>query len=99
MTIYEEVHEEKKQNNDLVHRNFLENLKAILPSKTKPIICTDAGYKVPWFKAIESLDWYYIARSRGEVYCQLVTENEWKKTHSYHQQATGTATELPNILL
>jgi hypothetical protein len=99
VTIYEEVHPEEKQNNDLVHRSFLENLKSVLPPKTTPIICTDAGYKVPWFKAVESHEWYYLARSRGEVYCQLVAEDEWKKTHTYHQQATGKATELPNILL
>ena len=99
ITIYEEVHPEEKQNNDLVHRNFLENLKKVLPVRTTPIICTDAGYKVPWFKAVEKQGWYYLARSRGEVYCQLVTGGEWAKTHSYHQQATGKATELPGILL
>ena len=99
ITIYEEVHPEEKQNNDLVHRKFLENLKKVLPVKTTPIICTDAGYKVPWFKAVEKQGWYYLARSRGEVYCQLVTGGKWTKTHSYHQQATGKAVELPNLLL
>lgn len=99
ITIYEEVHPEEKQNNDLVHRNFLKNLKSILPTKTTPIICTDAGYKVPWFKAVEDHGWYYLARSRGEVYCKLASGGEWNKTHSYHEQATGKATELPNILL
>lgn len=62
-------------------------------------ICTDAGYKVPWFKAVEALNWYYLARSRGEVYCKLASGGERKKTHYYHKQATGKAIELPNILL
>ncbi len=99
ITIYEEVHPEEKQGNGIIHRQFLENLKQVLPANTTPIICTDAGYKVPWFKDVESQGWYYLARSRGETYCQLATGGDWKKTSYYHKQALRKASELPNILL
>lgn len=95
VTIYEEVHEEKKQNNHQVHKDFLENLNKILPENCQPIICTDAGFKVPWFKLIESHNWYWLARSRGVILCQFRGQEGWQHISSYHKDATSKPTEQP----
>ncbi|MDP3889517.1 MAG: IS4 family transposase [bacterium] len=67
ITLYEEVHSKKKENNDLVHQAFLRRLHSILPSSCFPYIVTDAGFKNPWFKAVRALGWDYIGRVRGKV--------------------------------
>ena len=67
ITLYEEVHSKKKENNDLVHQAFLKKLHSILPTNCCHYIVTDAGFKNPWFKAVLALGWDYIGRVRGKV--------------------------------
>lgn len=99
ITIYEEVYPQEKHGSHLAHSIFLSNLAKILPSCVVPIICTDAGFKVPWFKAIESYGWYWLARTRGEVKCQLEGERDWMAVHQHHNKATGKALQLPPVIL
>jgi len=54
IAVYEECHPKTKENNHSVHKQFLKNLKAILPPCQPPIIVTDAGFRGPWFKALNS---------------------------------------------
>lgn len=65
ITLYEEVHPKKKENNDKVHKLFLKNLYSILPEGCQPCILTDAGFKNPWFKSVLALGWNYVGRIRG----------------------------------
>lgn len=67
ITLYEEVHPKKQENNDRVHRAFLAKLKSLLPSNCKPCVLTDAGFKNPWFKAVAALDWNFVGRISGLV--------------------------------
>lgn len=68
LTLYEEVHPKKKENNAVVHQSFLKKLKSILPAVCRPYIITDAGFKNPWFRAVLALNWDYIGRVRGSVH-------------------------------
>jgi Transposase DDE domain len=68
ITLYEEVHPKKKENNDQVHKAFLKTLKSLLPEVCCPYIVTDAGFKNPWFRAVLNLGWDYIGRVRGTVH-------------------------------
>jgi hypothetical protein len=68
ITLYEEVHSKKKENNDQVHKAFLNTLKSMLPNGCQPYIVTDAGFKNPWFRAVLKLGWDYIGRVRGTVH-------------------------------
>ena len=52
LTVYEEVHPLKKYNNPKIHKKFLKNLAKVLPEKCRPIIVTDAGFGIPWFKQV-----------------------------------------------
>lgn len=65
ITLYEEVHPKKKENNDKVHKLFLKNLHSVLPKGTQPCILTDAGFKNPWFKSVLAIGWNYVGRIRG----------------------------------
>src|ERR1700733_2681386 len=65
LTLYEECHPLKRMGNRKVENNFLKKLKSILPENCKPIIITDGGFQIPWFKAVLALDWDYVGRVRG----------------------------------
>lgn len=65
ITLYEEVHPKKKENNAKVHKQFLNTLHSLLPEGCKPCILSDAGFKNPWFKEVSALGWHYLGRVRG----------------------------------
>lgn len=47
----------------------MKKLKAMLAPTCKPIVVTDGGFKVPWFKLIMKLGWDYVGRIRGRTMC------------------------------
>lgn len=71
LTIYEECFIEKKLNSTQVHNTFLDELEDILPEGCQPIILSDAIFKTPWFKTIETKGWYWVGRVRGNVQLSL----------------------------
>ena len=90
LTVYEEVHTLKRYNAPKTHRKFLENLARVLPEGCCPIIVSDAGFRGPWFKAVEALGWDWIGRVRNVVqYCPEDTDT-WKATTSLYRTATVT---------
>jgi len=98
ITLYDEVHSKKKEANPTVHKNFLKRLSKMLPDNCKPIIITDAGFKIPWFKAVVSLGWDYVGRVRGETYYDEGKGFE-NKLKALHKRATSTAKFLGEITL
>lgn len=99
VTVYEEVHPEEKHTNHQVHKNFIANLKKVLPDGAQPIICTDAGFKIPWFKEVVAQGWYWLARTRGTVKCQIQGRANWSDVKECHQLALPIATELKGLKL
>jgi hypothetical protein len=67
LTVYEEVHPEARKHHPRVHAAFLARLQALLPRGVCPILVTDAGFRVPWFQAVESLGWAWIGRVRDRA--------------------------------
>src|SRR5918999_1693856 len=68
LTMYEEVHPLRHFANPRVHRAFLRQLQALLPAGATPLLITDAGFRVPWFKAVSRLGWHWIGRVRNRDY-------------------------------
>lgn len=97
LTLYEEVHPKKKENNALVHQSFLKKLKTILPLACRPYIVTDAGFKNPWFRAVLALNWDYIGRIRGTVHYDDGTG--FKSIKALFSQATTTPKSLGDFQL
>lgn len=99
LTLYEEVHSSKKQNNHKVHKEFLNNLRTIIPKNCNPIITTDAGFHAPFFREVEKLDWDWIGRIRNLTkYKKLNTEN-WISCKDLHPTATKVAKYICNAIL
>lgn len=78
VTVYEEVHSQRKQQSPAVHRAFLQCLKQVLPTQTRPIIVTDAGFRCPWFSAVEALGWHWVGRVRNQVCVRSDEQAPWR---------------------
>lgn len=81
-----------------VEREFLQELSVILPSRCKPVIVTDAGFKTKWCDNVRSLGWDFITRVRGATLFSEAGE-PWRKVTSLHAEATSQAQSLPSVTL
>ena len=82
-----------------VHKAFLYRLKQVLPADFKPVIITDAGFKVPWLKQIRKLGWHYIARVRGNQTLQLPEQDVFITVAKAYKQARTTPQLLGEVKL
>ena len=89
ITLYETIYPLKQYNTPTTHRQFLKELKAILPAHCTPIIVTDAGFRGPWFNAVEAMGWAWLGRVRNCVKYRLHTREQWRDTKSLYYRATS----------
>lgn len=99
LTLYEEVHPEKKLTNPKVHARFLMKLQSMLSNEVTPIIITDAGFHNSWFKTVSGLGWDYIGRVRGNKYYRFLNSTLWSPISSLYKDAAATPTLLGRIEL
>jgi len=92
IVLYEECHPKKKENNPIVHQQFLNNLKTILPDCATPIIVTDAGFRAPWFKAVRQMGWHFVGRLRNKNLIFVEDTKTWQLSSIFFEHATGTPT-------
>lgn len=91
LPIYEESHRQSHYANPKVEKRFLETLKAILPSQCCPIIVTDAGFRTPWFRAVQAIGWDFVGRVGGHTLVSPQGEAAWIRTEALFATATGHA--------
>lgn len=97
ITIYEESHPKKNENHHPTHKEFLNNLKAILPASIKPVIVTDAGFRGPWFTAVLAMGWDFVGRLRNKNLVCL--DDAWQLSKSLYQGANVKPKYLGNGVL
>ena len=93
ITIYEEVHPVHVQASHRVHRRFLNKLAAIVGANCKPIVVTDAGFRGPWFRAVEEQGWDWVGRVRNTTMVRSA-DTDWIRCKSLYLQATRQAQAL-----
>jgi hypothetical protein len=94
LTLYEEIHPLRHFANPRVHRAFLTRLKALLPEGVKPILITDAGFRVPWFKTVNRLGWHWIGRIRNRDFVRPAGTEAWRGGKTLYAQASARARGL-----
>jgi hypothetical protein len=94
LTLYEEVHTLKTKDKAATHRQFLRRFHAMVPAQCRPIIVTDAGFRVPWFEQVEALGWDWISRVRARNWVELDGDGWWWDCRSLHDKATATPKAL-----
>ena len=87
--IYESIYPLKKYNSPRTHKCFLKELQSLLPSDCQPIIVTDAGFRGPWFKAVEDLGWHWVGRIRNSINYRLHSRRQWRPTENLYYRANS----------
>lgn len=85
--LYESIYSLKKYNSPKTHKQFLKELRALLPEHCIPIIVTDAGFRGPWFRAVEDLGWFWLGRVRNCVNYRLHSRQTWRRTTNLYYRA------------
>lgn len=94
ITLYEAVYPLKQYNAPRTHRAFLQTLKSLLPAHCVPIIVTDAGFRGPWFRAVEALGWNWIGRVRNAVNYRVLSRQKWHSTKRLYPRASQRVTYI-----
>ncbi|MDO8787828.1 MAG: IS4 family transposase [Sulfuritalea sp.] len=97
VTLYEEVHPQRRYGHPTVHRQFLARIAKVLPVGCQPIIMTDGGFHASWFKLVAARGWPFVGRIRGrDMAC--CDEGKWFPIKALHQQAKETVLDLGHYL-
>lgn len=97
LPVYEEVHERYHHPSDV--RAFLSHLAQVLPEGCTPILVTDAGFRGPWFKAVQARGWYYVGRVRNRDYACFPADSAWFPAKQLYQHASSTPRALGELCL
>lgn len=97
LTLYEECHLQRNHNSPHVQNRFLEHLRSILPAHSVPIVITDSGFRTPWFRAVQALDWDYIGRVGGHMMLSPLGQDDWIRTEQVFETATQRGCYLGEI--
>lgn len=98
MTLYEEIHTLSTKEKPLTHSKFLKNLAEVIPPDLHPIVITDAGFRVPWFKEVLARGWDFIGRVRNRDMVRFPSEN-WIHGKELYRQATRIARTFRQVEL
>ena len=98
-TRYEELHPYPKLGNWQVRHHFLNPLKAMIPTYCTPIIIADAGFRVPFYRYVETLGWHWLGRIRNRDFVQWHgAPSDWISAQSLHGIASIRAHDLGDTL-
>lgn len=99
LTLYEEVHPENAKISPVVEAAFLKRLSAWVPAGIKPIIVTDAGFHVPWFRTVAGCNWHWLGRVGGRTQVRAIDiqhqmATPWRAYKALFPQASSTPADL-----
>ena len=88
LTLYDEVHPHAKLGNPTVQHRFLKTLKNLLPESCCPIIISDAGFRNPWFRAVQAMGWDFVGRVGGHTMISPHNDEDWIRVEPVFDAAT-----------
>ncbi|MDH3380003.1 MAG: IS4 family transposase [Gammaproteobacteria bacterium] len=97
LPVYEEVHEGLGDRR--LHRWFLRRLARVLGPGCRPILVTDAGFRVWWYELVESLGFGYVGRVRNREVLRWSTGGKWFSNKRLHARAGGRPKALGEMWL
>jgi hypothetical protein len=101
LTILDMVFTGKQQGSPAAEKHFLKRLKALVPVGMIPILITDAGFRNPWFRAVESMGWYWLGRVRNRTFFTrpgtTAQKDAWLPCRALHVLATSKPQDLGEV--
>ncbi len=87
-----------KQGSPKAEKQFLQRLADVLPEDVCPILVTDAGFRAPWFRAVEAMGWHWLGRLRNTTYVKFDHASDepssWVSCKSLYALARRTPRDL-----
>lgn len=99
LTLYEEVHGRRTAVKRRTQQRFLRRLRDRLPAGCQPLLVTDAGFRTPWFRDVEALGWYWVARIRHRHLLQWQPGGVWQPAKALYAQASPQPQALGEVHL
>ena len=97
LPIYEEVHEGVGDRR--LHGRFLRRLAQVLGRGCRPILVTDAGFRVWWYELVESLGFGYVGRVRNRERLRWPQGGKWFYNKRLHLRAGARPKALGELWL
>ena len=99
ISLYEQVFPFKRYNSPAAHREFLRALRSVLPDDCRPIVVTDAAFRGPWFREVESYGWDWVGRVRSNAKYYRKETSRWCFTRSLYSEATSKPRHVGAVTL
>jgi hypothetical protein len=98
LPILDMVFPASEQGSPKAEKHFLQRLACVLPDDAIPILVTDAGFRGPWFRAVEAMGWQWLGRLRNTTYLRSVAlpnrPAPWESCKAMYQRAKQTPRDL-----
>ena len=88
-----------RYNSPRTHREFLVDLRTMLPDGCEPVIVTDAGFRGPWFRAVEAQGWHWVGRIRNKIKYYDASMGRWRYTDTLYKEATARVRHIGELSL
>lgn len=93
LTVLDMVFPAGQQGSPKAEKRFLQRLATVLPENVCPILVTDAGFRGPWFRAVEAMGWHWLGRLRNRTQlkpAQAANDaSEWVPCKAMYEQYMG----------
>jgi hypothetical protein len=101
LTVLDMVFPDGQQGTPGAERQFLLRLAHVLPSDVHPILVTDAGFRAPWFRAVEAMGWHWLGRLRHRTHVKPFNEpneeSQWVPCKDMYLLATTRPTDFGHM--
>lgn len=92
LPILDRVFPAGQQGSPKAEKQFLQRLAHVLPDDACPILVTDAGFRTPWFRAVEARGWQWLGRLRNTPYLKPAEApnepSQWVSCKAMYELAT-----------
>lgn len=93
LTVLDMVFPAGQQGSPKAEKRFLQRLATVLPDDVCPILVTDAGFRGPWFRAVEAMGWRWLGRLRNRTQLKPVdapdVPEQWVPCKAMYEQYMG----------
>jgi len=94
LPICTEVYATSWLGNRAVQGRFLKRIRHMLPQRCQVVMVSDAGFGVPWFRAVRALGWDFVGRIRGHKQVRAVGTELWLANAVLRGHATNRPASL-----
>jgi hypothetical protein len=98
LTILDMVFPHGQQGSPAAEKHFLKRLATLIPEDVQPILVTDAGFRAPWFRAVEAMGWYWLGRLRHRTLVKPVevvdAPGAWVPCRALYELAVAAPRDL-----